>query len=82
MYSDCLTRHNVSVEESNAQMNSDERHASAIILFKISRIHLRKREFDASYRKLKEAKFYAQGLGDGTVEKIEAEIQNIERSRQ
>ena len=65
LYNDCLTRQTVSVEESNGQMNSDERHASAIILFKISRIHLKQREFDASYRKLKEARFYAQGHGRG-----------------
>ena len=81
LYSDCLTRHTVSVEEGNGQMNSNKRHTSALILFKISRIHMKQKEFDMSHRKLKEARFYAQGLGDGTEEKIEAEIQKIERSR-
>ena len=82
LYNDCLVRHNVSTKESDGQMNSDQRHASAMVLFKISRIHMKQKDFDTSRRKLKEARFYAQGLGDGTEEKIEAEIQRIERSRQ
>lgn len=81
LYNDCLVGHNASTQENNGQMNSDQRHASAMVLFKISRIHTKQKEFDKSSRKLKEARFYAQGLGDGTEEKIEAEIQKIERSR-
>ena len=40
---------------------------------------MKQKELDMSHRKLKEARFYAQGLGDGTEEKIQAEIQKIER---
>ena len=80
LYNDCLIRHNASTQESNGQ-DSDQRRASAMVLFKISRIHTKQKEFDMSHRKLKEARFYAQGLGDGTEEKIEAEIRKIERVR-
>jgi tetratricopeptide (TPR) repeat protein len=81
LYNGCLTRHNASAGGSNGGQSSEQRLASAIILFKISRIHLKQNDRDASCRRLEEARFYAKGLDNDVEEKIAAEIQKAERSR-
>eukprot|EP00563_Minutocellus_polymorphus_P003833 CAMPEP_0181036952 /NCGR_PEP_ID=MMETSP1070-20121207/9141_1 /TAXON_ID=265543 /ORGANISM="Minutocellus polymorphus, Strain NH13" /LENGTH=2032 /DNA_ID=CAMNT_0023114633 /DNA_START=338 /DNA_END=6437 /DNA_ORIENTATION=+ len=54
-YNSCLIRYNAWAK--SGQMSSEQRRGSAIVLFKISRVHLKQKDFDASHRKLKEAKF-------------------------
>jgi len=79
LYNSCLMRHNASAK--SGQMSSEQRCASVIVLFKISRVHLKQRDFDSAHRKLNEAMFYAKGLDGDLEEKIEAEIQKLELSR-
>lgn len=79
LYNSCLIRHNASAK--SGQMSSEQRCASVIVLFKISRVHMKQRDFDSAHRKLNEAMFYAKGLDDDLEEKIEAEIQKLELSR-
>ena len=78
LYNSCLIRH---ASAKSGQMSSEQRCASVIVLFKISRIHMKQRDFDSAHRKLNEAMFYAKGLDDDLEEKIEAEIQKLELSR-
>ena len=79
LYNSCLIRHNASAK--SGQMSSEQRCASVIVLFKISRVHLKQRDFDSAHRKLNEAMFYAKGLDADLEEKIETEIQKLELSR-
>ena len=79
LYNSCLIRHNASAK--SGQMSSEQRCASVIVLFKISRVHMKQRDFDSAHRKLNEAMFYAKGLDADLEEKIETEIQKLELSR-
>ena len=79
LYNNCLIRHNASAK--SGQMSSEQRCASVIVLFKISRVHLKQRDFDSAHRKLNEAMFYAKGLDTDLEEKIETEIHKLELSR-
>mmetsp|Transcript_28950 Transcript_28950/g.64251 ORF Transcript_28950/g.64251 Transcript_28950/m.64251 type:complete len:259 (+) Transcript_28950:3-779(+) len=64
------------------EMTSEQRRASAIALYKISRVYLKQKDFDAAVRKLKEATFYARGLGDAGLEaKFQTEMENVKRAQ-